>query len=497
MVDTRLFTVISVLILAGFLALTGFHSVQEGRRTRDFIRDHEMRPLGMALSANLDRTAAQYHRAGEELLRDGFIRDWILAGERDEEELRSFLEGVRARFDMMDASIVSDRTETYYGTDGRTLVLDPNDQERDGWYYLYRDSLVETNIDSWYYPETGRVGMWVNVPIQDEDGTFLGVAGGGVIADDFTETLLAFGELPGVNVYLARKDGHLVYAKDASLLRSGAGIDDLWGVALTDLVTRGASDESSIVIEPHGPTGALLWASFSSDWNTFLVLEKSGEIVAARMRTTALNSALAGGILTVAFSGITLSIVRVARRRIRQQAETLQDLAGRDALTGLYNRVRFSAIVESELARIRRTGEQSCLVLLDLDYFKNVNDTYGHPTGDSVLVTIADVIRTHLRDTDHVARFGGEEFTLLLPGTSIEGARNVAEKIRQAISDCRFPGTEDALSVTASFGVAPLLGDRAATLDRAYSEADRALYSAKRNGRNRVEVESPLNVART
>ncbi len=163
----------------------------------------------------------------------------------------------------------------------------------------------------------------------------------------------------------------------------------------------------------------------------------------------------------------------------------------------MYNRVRFSEIVESELSRIRRTGEQSCLVFLDLDYFKNVNDTYGHPTGDTVLVTIADVIRTHLRDTDHVARFGGEEFMLLLPGTSIEGARNVADKIRRAISDCRFPGTDNSLSVTASFGLAPLLGDRAATLDRAYSEADQALYSAKRNGRNRVEVVSSLHVART
>lgn len=488
MVDTRLFTVLSVVVLSGFLALTGFHALQEGRRTRDFIRDHEMSSLGLALTANLDRTAARYLHVGEELLRDGFLRDWILAGEQDEQALRSFLESVRSRFDMMDASVVSDRTETYYGTDGRTLVLDPDNQERDGWYYLYRDSLVETNIDSWYYPETGKIGMWVNVPIQDEDGTFLGVTGGGFMSDEFTETLHAFGQLPGVNVYLARKDGQIVYAADAALLKSGAAIDDLWGVTLTGRFAQDHSERPSLVLEPGGLAGPIIWASYCDDWSTYLVLEKTGEIVSARTRATMINSAMAGGILTVSFSGIVVAIVLAAHKRIQQQARRLEELAGTDALTGLNNRVRFNEIVERELARIGRTGEQSCLVLLDLDYFKSVNDTHGHPAGDAVLVRIAEVVRAHLRETDHVARFGGEEFTLLLPGTDLYGAQNVAEKLRFAIARCDFVGTAGSFSITASFGIAPLLGDGAATLDDAYNEADRALYRAKRSGRNRVEI---------
>ncbi|SIQ69200.1 hypothetical protein SAMN05920897_11323 [Alkalispirochaeta americana] len=214
MIKTRFFVVISLSIILGFCALTGFHALQEGERTRNFIRDHEIRPLGMAVAAHLDRTASQYHRVGEELLRDGLLRDWIRGGEEDEEELRFFLESVRTRFDMIETSIVSDLTETFYSTDGRTLVLDPDNQDRDGWYYLYRDSLVETNIDAWYYPEKGQVLMWVNVPIFDKDGSFLGVTGGGVLAEDFTRTLLSFGQLPGVNVYMARRDGRIVYAGD-------------------------------------------------------------------------------------------------------------------------------------------------------------------------------------------------------------------------------------------------------------------------------------------
>ncbi|TVQ26779.1 MAG: hypothetical protein EA383_04490 [Spirochaetaceae bacterium] len=125
MVDTRLLTVVKVSVIIGFFALSGFHTIQEGRRTREFIRDYEITSLGMAVSAHLYRTADRYHRIGEELLRDGFLRDWILGGEENEDVLREFLEDIRERFGMLDASIVSDLSETYYGTDGRTLALSP------------------------------------------------------------------------------------------------------------------------------------------------------------------------------------------------------------------------------------------------------------------------------------------------------------------------------------------------------------------------------------
>ncbi|WP_146049489.1 sensor domain-containing diguanylate cyclase [Alkalispirochaeta sphaeroplastigenens] len=492
MIETRFFAVISLSVILGFFALTGFHALQEGERTREFIRDHELRPLGMAVAAHLDRTAAQYHRAGEELLRDGFLRDWILRGEEDEEELRAFLEGIRIQFTMIDVSIVSDRTETFYSTDGRTLVLDRDNHERDSWYYLYRDILVETNIDAWYDPEKAQLVMWVNVPILDRDGSFLGVTGGGVLAEDFTRTLLSFGQLPGVNVYMARHDGRIVYAGDPQLVRSRACLDDLWGIPVRDLLARNQTGEDYMVLEPRGVRGPLVWTSHSGRWSTYLALEKTGEVVAARTRATVHNSLLTGGILTIFFSVVVLLIVRGASSRIQEQSRRLEELAGQDWLTGLNNRLRFNTLVQSELARTRRTGEPAVLVLLDLDHFKNINDTCGHPGGDAVLVGVARVIREHLRSTDHAGRFGGEEFALLLPGTTPDGAVQVAEKIRRAITGCAPPGVSPLPPVTASFGVAPLRAQEGVSdedlFHRVYTEADQALYLAKQRGRNRVET---------
>ena len=494
---------IKISVVIGYVTITGFHATQEGRRTREFIRDHEIYSLGMAVSAHLYRTAERYNRVGEELLQDDFLRDWILAGEVNEEALRVFLENVRERYGMLDASIVSDRSETYYGTDGRTLALSPENTERDGWYYLYRDADVDTNIDAWYYPETGMVGMWVNTAIRDTDGRFLGVTGGGVELEDFSATLHAFGELPEVQVYLARRDGRLVYASDRLLLKSHACTSSLWDIPLGDLFPDEPSTGSWAIVDSFGVTGPMLFVGYSDTWDTFVILEKSGNSIRARMRSTVLNSLATAGVLTLAFTFFTLLMVRVARTRIDSQARRLEELAGKDMLTGLDNRLRFTETVMSEYARVCRTGEKSSLLLMDLDRFKDVNDTFGHPVGDTVLAKAAAVIRANVRDTDHVARFGGEEFIILLPGTSTEGARMAAEKIRSAVSECTFPAPAEELRITASFGVAPLVEDEssvscsdgspkpATRVDQAYQKADEALYRAKRNGRNRVEVATP------
>ena len=174
-------------------------------------------------------------------------------------------------------------------------------------------------------------------------------------------------------------------------------------------------------------------------------------------------------------------------RELEKKNELLKHMARTDMLTGLYNRMRFTEYVEREISRIKRTGENSCLIMLDIDHFKSVNDYYGHPNGDTVLKWIAGVTKGQLRDTDTLARFGGEEFMILLPGTTIEGACKVAEKIRLAIEKCTFPGQMEDLQLTASFGIATLHKGKKTTFDHIYLEADRAIYRAKDKGRNRIE----------
>ncbi len=184
---------------------------------------------------------------------------------------------------------------------------------------------------------------------------------------------------------------------------------------------------------------------------------------------------------------IQSKLIERQKEELEKKNTRLEQMVRTDMLTGLYNRMRFTEFVEMEAARIKRTGENSTLIFMDLDHFKEVNDSYGHPSGDTVLKWIAGVIKGQLRSTDILARFGGEEFAILLPDTSVEGACKVAEKIRSAIENCTFPGKMENLKMTASFGVAPLNTDEIDNFHRTYKKADAALYRAKQGGRNRVE----------
>lgn len=172
---------------------------------------------------------------------------------------------------------------------------------------------------------------------------------------------------------------------------------------------------------------------------------------------------------------------------LQQQLEVERRLAQIDPLTAIPNRRAFAARLKSEVARSERTGSPLSLAVWDIDHFKKINDNYGHPFGDDVIRCVAQVIQSHLRESDFTARYGGEEFVALLPDCDAEGARVLAEKICQVIrqSGCCLNALD--FNLTASCGIATLYGaDRDQTL---FKRADDALYRAKLSGRNRVVAE--------
>ncbi|MFZ5648938.1 MAG: GGDEF domain-containing protein, partial [Bacillota bacterium] len=163
----------------------------------------------------------------------------------------------------------------------------------------------------------------------------------------------------------------------------------------------------------------------------------------------------------------------------------LLNLAIYDELTGLYNFRFFTQAMEREISRSKRYGHPLTVLLIDIDYFKKINDSYGHQKGNQVLKGLAEIIQESVRDCDYAARYGGEEFVIILPQASLEQGHMVAERIRESIAGQRF----DFGTVTVSIGVAccdPVLLCR----DDLIKRADMVLYSAKKNGRNRVEVDS-------
>ncbi len=158
-----------------------------------------------------------------------------------------------------------------------------------------------------------------------------------------------------------------------------------------------------------------------------------------------------------------------------------------DGLTGLANRRQCEETLASELARLERFGGPLAVVVTDLDWFKDVNDRYGHPSGDAVLREFAQLLQESVRDVDLAGRWGGEEFMLILPGTDLAGGAQVAERVRMALAGRIVLSADGSpIPVTASFGVAAT--PPASSAAELFSAADAALYEAKRNGKNRVET---------
>ncbi|MEX0972793.1 MAG: diguanylate cyclase [Solirubrobacterales bacterium] len=191
----------------------------------------------------------------------------------------------------------------------------------------------------------------------------------------------------------------------------------------------------------------------------------------------------------IAVVGISLAALLAALVLVWSRNERMQELkrqAGQDPLTGLKNRRRFEEDLRSELARSRREQTVGAVMMLDLDNFKQVNDTLGHPIGDRTIAEIAAVLNGRMRATDVVARLGGDEFALVLPRCDLDEAEEIAEAVAAAIRLHTLPG-EAAPPITASIGIATF-GPQSGGYDAVLSAADNAMYEAKRAGRDSVRV---------
>jgi len=176
---------------------------------------------------------------------------------------------------------------------------------------------------------------------------------------------------------------------------------------------------------------------------------------------------------------------------IRKRLKEERGKALRDSLTSLPNREAYDERLELEIERWKRYQKPATLVVADIDFFKSINDNYGHLSGDKVLQIMAKEVQNRIRKTDFVARYGGEEFVIILPETDIETATQVIEKVREMICRLPFHFRDENIQISMSFGLAPFGGgqdDKEINQDILFERADNALYQAKQNGRNRLEV---------
>lgn len=268
------------------------------------------------------------------------------------------------------------------------------------------------------------------------------------------------------------KDGMFVRINDTELSWLGYTRDELIGKkSFADMITPAsvkAFQESFAHLKVHG---SVLDIEFD-------MLRKDGTVLPVLMNASVVKDDNGDYLMCRA------TVYDITERRVLQQE--LERQARTDSLTGISNRRYFMQRAEQELARSRRFGHTLSTLMLDIDFFKAVNDSHGHAVGDLVLIQLAKIACNEIRDVDVLGRIGGEEFAALLPETDTQMAAQVAERLRQEIEAASVPIEQGpAIRFTVSIGVATLCDDDAG-IDALLKRADQALYEAKQSGRNRV-----------
>nr|WP_298143033.1 sensor domain-containing diguanylate cyclase [uncultured Pseudomonas sp.] len=409
--------------------------------------------------------------------RDTYMRDWAIAGEGDVGQITRYLQEVQEHYGTVTSFFISEQSRTYYQAKGVLKQIDKA-EPRDAWYFRVRDMQApyEINVDV-DMANQDRLTVFINYKVFDYQHRFIGATGVGLTVDDVVELIDTYQQRYNRSVFFVDPSGHVVLtgtSGGAMGAKAGQTLGELPG--LSSLMPQSEPQSGNFQYQENG-RNHFLNVRFIPELNWYLFVDKHENGALAGIRTSLYLNLLVCLLVTA----IVVTIVGVALRRYQAR---ITALATTDQLTELLNRRGFDLLANQALQETRRNQGELCALLLDLDNFKELNDTHGHQAGDQVLRGFAHNLRDDLRQSDILCRWGGEEFVLLLKDTSVEQARVLAQKIRRQTEQSEFHYNGSALHITTSIGLAQLHAEE--SLEQLLLRADRALYRAKQGGRNRL-----------
>jgi diguanylate cyclase (GGDEF)-like protein len=470
----RVIGIICILLFGVSIAFSIINYVISLKNTDKQLKDKAL-PLSIDnIYTEIQQRLIEPNLVSSMMANDTFVKNWLKNGERNTKHMIDYLKVIKNRYGMFTTFLVSDKTRHYYHPDGIIDIIEKNNPDN-AWYFKVKqmETEHEVNLDFNTHISKGMI-MFINYKILD--GTnFLGATGIGINISYIHNMLKRFRETYQFNVYFSDSNGQIVLSersiKPYNSIFEISGLKDVANQIFTHdtLVNEYISDGETY----------LLNTKFIPELNLFLFVEAKMSDFTEEIKKTFYGNLLASLIVAFAVIGIIVFTLNIYQRQ-------LENLAAKDSLTGLDNRRTFDAHFRTLSILHQRNKEPLSAVIFDIDNFKIVNDTYGHLVGDSVLVELAKISASTLRESDVLARWGGEEFALLLPNTSQEEAFIVCEKLRKSISQNEKINRLIDTQLTISLGISELAKDD--TITTLFHRADEALYQAKNKGKNQTVI---------
>ncbi|AZD06854.1 GGDEF domain protein [Pseudomonas chlororaphis] len=471
------------LLGGGFMATSLLSYYASRASIRDNIVDTELPLTSDTVYSEIQKDLVRPMLISSMMSRDTFMRDWVMGGERDPEQMTRYLNEVMTHYGAYTAFFVSNSSLTYYHAKGVLKKIAP-DTPRDAWYFRVRDMATpyEINVDP-DQANQNNLTFFINYKVYDYQDNFIGAAGVGLKVDAVIKLIDRYQQRYQRNVYFVDTQGRLVLTGaegGPQGARAGQSLFELEN--LRDLQARLPKPHSGNYEYSAPDQRHFLNVRFIPELNWYLFVDKREDSALGDIRRSLYLNLL----ICLAITLIVLTLLNGVVRRFQRKIETQATL---DSLTGLPNRRGFDLLAAQAMLEAQREPKPLTALLLDLDHFKRLNDTYGHLAGDQVLSGFARHLESCLRQSDIVCRWGGEEFIVLLKDTDSATARKIAEKIRLLIEQQRYAYEGKNMRLTVSIGVTTLQADD--TLHSLLSRADHAMYRAKQTGRNRTCVEMP------
>ncbi|MFZ6726739.1 sensor domain-containing diguanylate cyclase [Undibacterium sp. MH2W] len=443
-----------------------------------------------SLPALSDHLTSEYQKtflrpsAVAQLANNVFARDWLINGEADTEQLTQFLKDIKNKHNARESILVSEQSRHLYSSTGNIKTLSIT-EPRDNWYFQFRNLKIpsEVNIDT--DPLNHDVmSMTINYKLLDPSGKFIGIIGlhGININADLLKNVIDRNEnYFHSSIYIVDKHGDAVLTGNRAEFRRD-NLNNTDGIKTIAATILGNKKNIPVALQYSSETSAHfvnIRALPELGWQ--LIIDKNKDAALQPLLNVLICNLAAGLTLTIVLTLMAFFVIKKYETRLEKSATT-------DTLTNLLNRHAFDFIFQQALLDAERSRQPMCVLLLDIDFFKKINDKQGRQVGDHVLREIAAISKRSLRESDVICRWGGEEFLILLKNCTLEKATSIAENLRSTIAANDFSRTTDLtrtrLSITVSMGVAECRENE--TEDSVFDRADEALAQAKKNGRNSV-----------
>ena len=466
----RLILIISVILIAAFLFVSFFNYNAAKSSIEGEIVSSSLPLLRENIYSEIKQDFIPAHNISSMMANDSFLKNWAINGEKDPKKVVQYLREIRKEYGYFSVFFISEQTKNYYHYGGILKQINPED-DHDVWYYNFVDSgkSYELDVDN-DEASMNRLTIFINFRLEDYTGRLLGVTGVGIEMEGFSEFLEKKQKKYNRRIFFVDKEG-MVQAHSKRTLIEQVSIYEKPGInKIAGKILREESKPVDAVYE-SGDGNVLVTSRYIQEMDWFLIVEQDEDAILVSAKRNLLRTLLIGFFASVIIITLTAVTINYFHKRLEQMAVT-------DKLTGTANRRELEKQFERAVARHIRHNVSLSVMIIDIDRFKEINDTEGHLEGDRILTGLAETVRENIRPDDLFARWGGDEFVLLLESEGEEAAA-MAERLRKALREKQFP-------VSLSIGIAPYAeGD---TLDDAVKKADKALYTSKEQGRDRVTL---------